>query len=221
MQLLLAHAFWPASDPARLSLRRVTEVSAHHFPVLSTNRLTLRAIAPHDVGEFRALMAIPEVTRYSNWPEAQTDDQANAWIGNLSELFPSGKGCAWVMEDRSSGAFIGSVHFNYFYWDWRVGGIGYEAHPNHWGRGFTTEALRAVVVFGHRFLALNRIETWTLPGNAASDRVLEKAGFQFEGIFRQKGYFKGAFHDFRMFGRVASDAVNHAPAQADHSIAAE
>jgi ribosomal-protein-alanine N-acetyltransferase len=61
-----------------------------------------------------------------------------------------------------------------------------------------------------------------LPGNGASDRVLEKAGFQFEGVFRQKGYFKGAFHDFRMFGRVASDPVmQHAPLRGDHSVAAE
>ena len=222
LHLRECHAFWPVSDPASLSLRRVTEVSTHHFPVLSTSRLKLRAMAPQDVAEFRALMALPEVTRYSNLPEAPTDDQANEWIRNLSELFPSGKGCAWIIEDRSSAAFIGAVHFNYFYWEWRVGGIGYEAHPNYWGRGFTTEALRAVAVYGHRFLKLNRIEAWTLPGNAASDRVLEKAGFQFEGVFRQKGYFKGAFHDFRMFGRVASDAVTQqTPVGGDHSVAAE
>ena len=199
----------------------MTNISTPKFPALSTDRLTLRAIAPRDVAEFRAMMSIPEVTRYANWPEAPSDDQANEWTRNLSDLSPSGKGCAWVIEERSSEAFIGAVHFNYFYWDWRVGGIGYEAHPDYWGRGFTTEALRAVVAYGHRFLGLNRIEAWTLPGNDASDRVLEKAGFQFEGVFRQKGFFKGAFHDFRMFGRVASDAVMQAPVRGDRSVAAE
>ena len=38
---------------------------------------------------------------------------------------------------------------------------------------------------------------------AASDRVLEKVGFQYEGTLRQKSWFKGAFHDFRMFSRLA------------------
>jgi [ribosomal protein S5]-alanine N-acetyltransferase len=71
-----------------------------------------------------------------------------------------------------------------------------------------TEALRAVVVCGHDRFRLNRIEAWTLPGNGASDRVLEKAGFRYEGTLRQRGWFKGAFHDFRMFGRVASDPVD-------------
>src|SRR5450755_4673494 len=84
---------------------RVSEVSSPHFPALSTERLTLRVIAPHDVAEFRALMSVPEVTRYSNWPEAPTYDQANEWTRNLAELFPSGKGCAWVIAERSSGGF--------------------------------------------------------------------------------------------------------------------
>jgi len=38
--------------------------------------------------------------------------------------------------------------------------------------------------------------------------VLEKAGFQYEGTLRQKASFKGAFHDFRMFGRVAADGIS-------------
>jgi hypothetical protein len=36
------------------------------FPVLATSRLKLRAIAPTDGAEFRVLMSIPDVTRYSN-----------------------------------------------------------------------------------------------------------------------------------------------------------
>jgi len=44
------------------------------------------------------------------------------------------------------------------------------------------------------------MEAWTLPGNDASDRVLVKAGFNYEGTLKQKAWFKGAFHDFRMFG---------------------
>jgi ribosomal-protein-alanine N-acetyltransferase len=197
----------------------VTEVSP--FPILLTKRLTLRAIAPADAVGFRTLMSVPDVTRYANWPENPTDDQADAWTRNLSDLFPTGNGCAWVIEERSSGAFVGAVHFNYFYRDWKLGGIGYEIHPDYWGRGLTTEALRAVVAHGHGFFALSRIEAWTLPGNAASDRVLEKAGFQFEGVFRQKGFFKGAFHDFRMFGRLASDAVMPGPVRGDRAVAVE
>jgi [ribosomal protein S5]-alanine N-acetyltransferase len=70
-----------------------------------------------------------------------------------------------------------------------------------------TEAVTAVAGCGHEFFGLNRIEAWTLPGNPASDRVLEKSGFRYEGTLRQRGRFKGAHHDFRMFGRLAADVM--------------
>ncbi|WP_244615443.1 GNAT family N-acetyltransferase [Rhizobium rhododendri] len=49
-----------------------------------------------------------------------------------------------------------------------------------------TEAVEAVTRCGFTDFSLNRIEAWTLPGNVASDRVLEKAGFCYEGTLRQK-----------------------------------
>jgi ribosomal-protein-alanine N-acetyltransferase len=63
-------------------------------------------------------------------------------------------------------------------------------HSDHWGKGLMTEAVRAVVACGHQTFRLNRIDAWTMPGNAASDRVLEKSGFQYEGTLRQKAWFK-------------------------------
>jgi hypothetical protein len=42
----------------------------------------------------------------------------------------------------------------------------------------------------------------------ASDRVLVKAGFNYEGTLKQRAWFKGAFHDFRMFGRVAANPID-------------
>jgi hypothetical protein len=70
-----------------------------------------------------------------------------------------------------------------------------------------TEGLRAVIDHGHRGFGLDRIEVWTFPGHATSARVLEKAGFRYEGTLREKGRFNGKFHDFRMFGRVADDPM--------------
>ena len=46
-----------------------------------------------------------------------------------------------------------------------------------------------------------------MPGNTASDRVLEKAGFRLEGVQRQKAWFQNAFHDWRLFGRLAADPL--------------
>jgi ribosomal-protein-alanine N-acetyltransferase len=178
------------------------------FPVLSTRRLTLRAAMTKDVSAFQALLSIPDVTRFSNWPDAPAKAQVERALRWMSKVHASGKGCAWIIEDRKSKTLAGAIRFNSFEKKWRCGEIGYELHPDFWGKGLMTEAVRAVVACGHEVFRLNRIDAWTLPGNVASDRVLEKAGFRHEGTLRQKAWFKGAFHDFRIFGRLAADAMN-------------
>lgn len=177
------------------------------FPALSTRRLVLRVPTMKDAEPFRALLSIPEVTRFSNWPDAPTAKQGERFMRWMAKHYASGKGCAWIIEDRASKALIGAVRFNSIDKRWKAGEIGYELHPDFWGKGLMTEAARLVVACGHEVFKLNRIEAWTLPGNGASDRVLEKAGFRHEGTLRQKAWFKGGFHDFRMFGRLAGEKL--------------
>jgi [ribosomal protein S5]-alanine N-acetyltransferase len=178
------------------------------FPILSAKRFVLRAPTPKDAGAYHALLSISDVTRFSNIPDAPNKTRSEGLVKWMSKLYASGKGCAWIIEDRSKN-LIGAIRYNSFERKWKCGEIGYELHPKFWGMGLMTEAVRIVVMCGHETFRLNRIEAWTLPGNAASDRVLEKSGFRYEGTLRQKGWFKGAYHDFRMFGRLAHDPSAH------------
>jgi [ribosomal protein S5]-alanine N-acetyltransferase len=123
----------------------------------------------------------------------------------MSKRFSGGKGCAWIIAGREGGAPVGAIRINRIDRGWRWGEIGYESHPDFWGRGRMTEA---VVSCAHSQFKLHRVEAWTLPGNAASDRVLAKAGFAHEGTLKQRAWFKGDYHDFRMFGRVAEDPLD-------------
>jgi ribosomal-protein-alanine N-acetyltransferase len=199
---LLRHLLHPNATSVDL----MRSPAARAFPALSTTRLMLRAPAPADAAPFRAVLVIPEVTRFSNWPDAPTKAQVERYMRWMAKAHAGGKGCAWIIEDRKTRRLIGAIRFNRFDKKWRFGVIGYELHPDHWGRGLMTEAVGAVVACGHQTFRLNRIEAWTLPGNGASDRVLEKSGFRYEGTLRQRAYFKGGYHDFRMFGRLAGDA---------------
>jgi RimJ/RimL family protein N-acetyltransferase len=183
----------------------IATTGARKFPILSTKRLTLRAPALADSAAFRAVLSIPDVTRFSNTPDAPTKAQGERLVRWMSKLHASGKGCAWIIEHWDSKTVVGAIRFNSFEKRWKCGEIGYESHPDFWGKGLMTEAVHAVVGCGHRTFGLNRIEAWTLAGNPASDRVPEKSGFRFEGTLRQKGWFKGTYHDFRMFARIAGD----------------
>jgi ribosomal-protein-alanine N-acetyltransferase len=175
------------------------------FPSLRTKRLELRAAAPDDGSFYHALVSIAEVTRFSDFPEAATRVQTDRILAWMQKLLGSGRGCAWIIEERATGSPVGAIRINRIHKGWRWGEIGYESHPVFWGRGLMTEAVRAVVVCGHGYFKLNRMEAWTLPGNNASDRVLLKAGFAYEGTLKQKARLKGAYCDLRIFGRVTDD----------------
>lgn len=175
------------------------------FPLLVTDRLSLREPDIGDCDDFHGLLQIPDVTRFSDWPDAPKRAQTERSMKWMSEAHAKGKGCAWIMEDRISGRFLGAIRFNRIDRHWKGGEIGYEIHPSVWGKGLMTEAVKAVTRCGFDHFSLNRIEAWTLPGNTASDRVLEKAGFRYEGTLHQKAWFKNAFHDFRMFGCLAGE----------------
>jgi [ribosomal protein S5]-alanine N-acetyltransferase len=83
--------------------------------------------------------------------------------------------------------------------------IGYELSPDHWGHGYATEAVRAILRFGFEELGLHRITAWTVADNAASARVLAKVGFALEGRLRDRESFKGRYWDVLVFGMLAED----------------
>jgi RimJ/RimL family protein N-acetyltransferase len=80
------------------------------------------------------------------------------------------------------------------------GGIGYELSPEHWGRGYATEAARAIVAFGFMQLKLHRISSWCIAENVGSAHVLQKLGMRSEGRLRENEFFKGRWWDTLLFG---------------------
>lgn len=176
-----------------------------NFPILLTKRLRLRAPSGDDCDAVHSILSFPEVTRFTNWPDAPTKTRSERLTKWMCNAFAKGKGCAWIIEDQASSEVLGAIRFNGFDKQSKTGEIGYELHPSFWGKGLMSEAVDAVARCGFDHFALNRIEAWTLPGNTASDRVLEKARFCYEGTLRQKAWFKKAFHDFRMFSRLPGD----------------
>lgn len=67
----------------------------------------------------------------------------------------------------------------------QTGELGYWLGEEHWGRGIVSEAVKAMVQHAFQDLGLRRVYARIFSNNLASKRVLEKAGFQFEGMARQ------------------------------------
>lgn len=175
------------------------------FPILKTHRLLLRKPSSVDVAAYGRILSIADVTKYTDIPDNPTDKRCERMVSWMSKLYEKKNGCAWIIENRSDSEIIGAIRINQIFKKAKCGVIGYEIHPEEWGLGKMTEALSAVVSAGHDVFELNRLEAWTLPGNTASDRVLEKSGFMYEGTLRHKEYFKQKFQDLKIFARLSCD----------------
>lgn len=93
-------------------------------------------------------------------------------------------------------ALIGKISLNNIVW----GGfcscfLGYKMDKDYINQGYMTEAVEAVVIYGFETLGLHRIEANVMPRNARSLRVLEKCGFEREGISRKYLKINGIWED--------------------------
>ena len=83
--------------------------------------------------------------------------------------------------------------------------LGYWLGKPFWGRGIITEAARAITAYGFETLGLTRIYAHVDSDNGASARVLEKAGYQREGLLRKAVLKKGELVDYLLFAILRED----------------
>jgi RimJ/RimL family protein N-acetyltransferase len=87
-----------------------------------------------------------------------------------------------------------------------LGNTGYWIARPHWGKGYATQALKAVIDYGFDHLGMNRIDASHAAENRASGRVMLRAGMMQEGI--RRGYTAGRdgqWHDDVLYSILRSD----------------
>jgi RimJ/RimL family protein N-acetyltransferase len=111
----------------------------------------------------------------------------------------------WIMIDFSSSVIVGSFCFHGLPSEGKVE-IGYGVHPHSQGMGYMTEALIGIVDWLKTRQEVDCLVVETAPGNRASIRILEKAGFSCLGI---RGENLGYSYQIRQ--NTPSEAVNKCP----------
>ena len=84
--------------------------------------------------------------------------------------------------------------------------LGYWTGAPHAGQGRMTAAVKSLYPYVFDSLRLHRLEAACMPSNAASIRVLEKCGFQYEGLARAYLKINGVWQDHLLFARLETDA---------------
>ncbi len=85
------------------------------------------------------------------------------------------------------------------------GFIGYSIDELASGKGFGTEAVSLVTKFAFDKLALHRVEAYVSPRNTSSIKVLEKSGYNREGLLRKLLYINGVWEDHYVYAKIENE----------------
>ena len=112
-----------------------------------------------------------------------------------------------LSASRQSSKLIGTCGFNNWVAYDHSAIIGYELAPEFWGKGYATEAIHKIISAAYNDelqIHVNRIEASVVPGNIASEKVLKKNGFIFEGRLREKAFWDNQYQDMNLFALIKS-----------------
>lgn len=165
------------------------------FPVLETERLKLREVTKSDAADIFACFSSDDVTRYYGQETLNNIEQAEKFVDFFLKNYNEKRGIRWGIERKDTKGLIGTIGYNAWSPSHKRAEIGYEIHPEHWRKGYTSEAVTKVISYGFDRMDLTRIGAVVFIDNDASNKLLTKIGFQKEGVLRDYMYQNGIAHD--------------------------
>jgi RimJ/RimL family protein N-acetyltransferase len=168
------------------------------YPI-RTARLLLRPYSIDDLDALHDIQSRPEVTRYLLFDARDRDEVRAALEERIEAGRPGHQGgpllLALAVVLPQTEAVIGDAVLFLQSREHRQGEIGYIFHPDHGGRGYATEAARAMLRLGFEAYGLHRIVGRIDARNEPSARVLERLGMRREAHYRQNEIVKGEWTD--------------------------
>lgn len=158
------------------------------FPVLETERLTLRELNLDDAKAIFGLRTNKEVNEFIDRKTPNNLSEARAFIDRISTLTTNNKGIFWVIESKNNYQLVGTIGLRNFEDEEDYAEIGYELDPSYQQKGFMSEAFEEVVKYGFENLELKTIEAFTHYNNEASIALLEKQKFVLFPDRRDEGF---------------------------------
>ena len=173
-------------------------------PILYGNKVTLRPITLEDTALIIKWRNASEVRRNFIFQETLTNEMHEYW---METKVANGEVIQYIIEDSDTGKPIGSVYFRDI--DKRHNSAEYGifiGESDARGRGIGTEVAQLFLSYGFHTLALHRISLRVLASNQIAYGCYVKAGFRYEGCFREMVCLDGKYCDV-IFMAVLSEDV--------------
>jgi RimJ/RimL family protein N-acetyltransferase len=175
-------------------------------PAIQTSRLLFRDFSVDDFDAVHAYGSDPLVTRYTLFGP-NTVEQTKAFLqlvtGESQEEERSKYSFALIHKETNG--LIGSCGIFRTDTNGPQYSLGYVFHRDWWRQGLATEAIAALVEFGFGELRAHRLWAHVFLGNTASERVLQKLGFRYEGCALKAMFVREVWHDVQTFAMLRSE----------------
>ena len=178
---------------------------ADGLPTLDGARVRLRPPREADVPDLFVVFGDAHALRYwSHGPLADLAAARRYYDGMVSGLADRAL-FQWAVTLPTEDRLVGTVTLA----DWdranRRAEVGFILHPSRQGQGLASDAVRTALAWAFGPMGLHRVEADVEPPNAASLRLLERLGFQREGLFRERWWTRGRWTDSVMLDLLADD----------------
>ncbi|RYR59111.1 hypothetical protein Ahy_A05g024952 isoform A [Arachis hypogaea] len=172
--------------------------------VIDLTQLSLRPLGLSDLDDLMVWTSDEKVANFCSWEPYTSKDQGIDFIENAAASFLWRR--AICLNDRAIGCITLSSYAAFDKAREKSVELGYVLGSNYWGKGIVTEAVKQAIKAAFiEFPYLDRVEALVDVENLGSQRVLEKAGFQREGLLRKYLVRKGKSRDTFMFSVLLSD----------------
>ena len=168
---------------------------------LTTSNLRLEPLGPQHFDGSWATLNDAESRRLAGIRDERSEDEHRSWLASLPNAHDRAD---WAILRADDGAFVGEVVLSEFdpyneSMNLRITLSG----SGVFGKGYGSEATKAVVDYGLQFVRLHRISLRVVDFNTRAQRVYAKVGFHPEGLLRDAWYWDGEWSDVVVMAIVA------------------
>ncbi len=177
----------------------VNETLFDEFPVLKTNRLTLRAISAADAAKIFEMRSTGRINQFIAREDMEYFDDSAKLVERVNLAYQNKQAIGWAGILRDNQDIIGTCGFNQIDFPNLRAEIGGELAVEYWGKKIALEAITAILDFGLNTMNLHTIEAKVAPENRSAIFLLESLGFTKEAHYKDRIYFREQFLEMAVY----------------------
>jgi [ribosomal protein S5]-alanine N-acetyltransferase len=167
------------------------------------DNIILRELTEGDASAYLNYMSNSKMLPYltdANRPDSA--EEAKKEMRYWGNLFRNKQSFYWGIALREDNKLIGTAGFNTINSHHLRAEISYDLDPNYWGKGIMLKSVKNILKFADASLNLVRVQATVIVDNDASIKLLERCGFEKEGLLKKYEIVGNEYKDYYMYART-------------------